>query len=76
MSEEPQPLTLSEVKILFSDELSKRENRLRCVDCGHFQPVPEVEEVPEAPASNQQKIQKMKWKVQKVQLVILAVQIK
>ena len=51
MSEEPQPLTLSEVKILFSDELSRRENRLRCVECGHFQPVPEVEEVPEAPAS-------------------------
>ncbi|OIR20385.1 MAG: hypothetical protein BEU04_00875 [Marine Group III euryarchaeote CG-Bathy1] len=50
MSEEPQPLTLSEVKILFSEELSRRENRLRCIECGHFQPVPEVEETPETPA--------------------------
>lgn len=50
MSEEPQPLTLSEVKILFSEELSRRENRLRCIECGHFQPVPEVEEAP-APES-------------------------
>ena len=51
MSEEPQPLSLSEVKVLFSDELSRRENRLRCIDCGHFQAVPEVEEVPTAPVS-------------------------
>lgn len=52
MSEEPQPLSLSEVKILFSDELSRRENRLRCIDCGHFQPVPEIEEAPETPVSD------------------------
>ena len=51
MSEEPQPLSLSEVKILFSNELSRRENRLRCIDCGHFQAVPDVEEIPATPVS-------------------------
>lgn len=48
---QPEPVTLGEVKELLEQELSIRENRLRCVDCGHFQPVPEVESEPEPKAS-------------------------
>ncbi|MDG1545336.1 MAG: hypothetical protein P8R32_03685, partial [Candidatus Poseidoniia archaeon] len=34
---------LGVAKELLEKELSVRENRLRCVDCGNFQAVPEVE---------------------------------
>ena len=44
---QPKPVTLGDVKELLEKELSVRENKLRCVDCGHFQPVPDVEPEPE-----------------------------
>ena len=44
---QPKPVTLGEVKELLEKELSVRENKLRCIDCGHFQPVPDVEPEPE-----------------------------
>ena len=40
---QPEPVPLGVVKKLLEKELSVRENRLRCIDCGHFQPVPDVE---------------------------------
>lgn len=43
LESEPKPVSLGAVKDLLEKELSVRENRLRCIDCGHFQPVPEVE---------------------------------
>ena len=46
LESEPKPVSLGAVKDLLEKELSVRENRLRCVDCGHFQPVPEVEPEP------------------------------
>ena len=50
--DEPQPVPLGVVKELLEAELGVRENRLRCVDCGHFQPVPdkELEPAPEPEA--------------------------
>ena len=45
--DEPQPVPLGVVKELLEAELAIRENRLRCVDCGHFQPVPDEELEPE-----------------------------
>ena len=42
----PEPLPLSSVKELLEKQLDVRENRLRCVECGNFQSVPE--EVPES----------------------------
>ena len=44
---QPEPVPLGVVKKLLEKELSVRENRLRCIDCGHFQPVPDVEPVVE-----------------------------
>ncbi len=44
---QPEPVTLGDVKELLEKELSVRENKLRCIDCGHFQPVPDVEPEPE-----------------------------
>ena len=46
LESEPKPVSLGAVKDLLEKELSVRENRLRCIDCGHFQPVPEVEPEP------------------------------
>ena len=50
LESEPKPVSLGAVKDLLEKELSVRENRLRCIDCGHFQPVPEVEPEPAAKA--------------------------
>ena len=47
LESQPEPIPLGDVKELLEKELSIRENRLRCVDCGHFQPVPDVEPEPE-----------------------------
>ena len=44
LESQPEPVTLGDVKELLEKELSIRENRLRCIDCGHFQPVPDIEE--------------------------------
>ena len=49
----PEPVTLGDVKELLEKELSIRENRLRCVDCGHFHPVPDVEPEPEVSESSE-----------------------
>ena len=43
LESQPEPVTLGDVKELLEKELSIRENRLRCIDCGHFQPVPDIE---------------------------------
>ena len=40
---QPEPVPLGVAKELLEKELSVRENRLRCVDCGNFQAVPDVE---------------------------------
>ena len=40
---QPEPVPLGVAKELLEKELSARENRLRCVDCGNFQAVPDVE---------------------------------
>ncbi|MEC8875243.1 MAG: hypothetical protein VYE50_01555 [Candidatus Thermoplasmatota archaeon] len=45
---QPEPVPLGVVNKMLEKELSIRENRLRCVECGHFQPVPEVEPEPVA----------------------------
>jgi DNA-directed RNA polymerase subunit F len=45
---QPEPVPLGVVNKLLEKELGIRENRLRCIDCGHFQPVPEVEPEPVA----------------------------
>ena len=42
----PKPVPLGSVKDLLEKELSVRENRLRCIDCGNFQAVPDVEPEP------------------------------
>ena len=47
VEKQPEPVPLGVAKELLEKELSIRENRLRCVDCGHFQAVPEVEPEPE-----------------------------
>ena len=43
VEKQPEPIPLGIAKELLERELSVRENRLRCVDCGHFQAVPETE---------------------------------
>ena len=43
VEKQPEPIPLGIAKKLLERELSVRENRLRCVDCGHFQAVPEAE---------------------------------
>ena len=45
---QPEPVPLGVVNKMLEKELSIRENRLRCVECGHFQSVPEVEPEPVA----------------------------
>ena len=40
---QPEPIPLGIVNKMLEKELSVRENRLRCSECGHFQPVPDVE---------------------------------
>jgi len=52
LESQPEPVPLGDVKELLEKELSIRENRLRCIDCGHFQPVPDVEPVPEVAESS------------------------
>ena len=47
LESQPEPVPLGDVKELLEKELSIRENRLRCIDCGNFQPVPDVEPEPE-----------------------------
>jgi DNA-directed RNA polymerase subunit F len=46
LESQPEPVTLGDVKELLEKELSVRENKLRCIDCGHFQPVPDIEPEP------------------------------
>ena len=46
LESQPEPVTLGDVKELLEKELSIRENKLRCIDCGHFQPVPDIEPEP------------------------------
>ena len=46
LESQPEPVTLGDVKELLEKELSIRENSLRCIDCGHFQPVPDIEPEP------------------------------
>ena len=36
VEKQPEPVPLGVAKELLEKELSVRENRLRCVDCGHF----------------------------------------
>ena len=43
VEKKPEPIPLGVAKELLEKELSSRENRLRCVDCGSFQAVPDVE---------------------------------
>ena len=52
VEKQPEPVPLGVAKELLEKELSIRENRLRCVDCGHFQAVPDVE--PEAEKSEEE----------------------
>ena len=40
---QPNPVPLGDVKELLEKELSIRENKLRCIECGNFQAVPEIE---------------------------------
>jgi len=47
VEKQPEPVPLCVAKELLEKELSIRENRLRCVDCGNFQAVPDVEPVKE-----------------------------
>ncbi len=54
LESQPEPVPLGDVKELLEKELSIRENRLRCIDCGHFQPVPDVEPVPEVAESSEE----------------------
>jgi len=46
--DEPQPVPLGIVKDLLEAELGVRENKHRCRDCGHFQPLPKESEDSEA----------------------------
>ena len=43
--DEPQPVPLGIVKELLEAEIGARENKNRCRDCGHIQPLPEEPEV-------------------------------
>ena len=43
---QPEPVPLGVVNKLLEKELGIRENRLRCIECGHFQPVPDAEPEP------------------------------
>ena len=47
LNSEPEPVPLGVVNNLLEKELRVRENRLRCVECGHFQPVPDAEPEPQ-----------------------------
>ena len=49
VEKQPEPVPLGVAKELLEKELSVRENRLRCIDCCHFQAVPDV--VPETEKS-------------------------
>ena len=66
---QPEPIPLGDVKELLEKELSIRENRLRCIECGNFQAVPEIEPVVENLLKTTTKNLKRQW----VQLVILVV---
>ena len=43
VEKKPEPVPLGVAKELLEKELSIRENRLRCIDCGSFQAVPDAE---------------------------------
>jgi hypothetical protein len=49
---QPEPVPLGDVKVLLEKELSIRENRLRCIECGNFQAVPDIEPVVEKPSED------------------------
>ncbi len=59
MNDEARPVPMGVVREQLEAALGERENRLRCADCGHFQPVPEqsspsedfeLDEEPSAPS--------------------------
>ena len=43
VEKQPEPVPLGVAKELLEKELGIRENRLRCIDCGSFQAVPDAE---------------------------------
>ena len=43
VEKQPEPVPLGVAKVLLEKELGIRENRLRCIDCGSFQAVPDAE---------------------------------
>ena len=43
VEKQPEPVPLGVAKELLEKELSVREHRLRCIDCGSFQAVPDSE---------------------------------
>ena len=43
IEKQPEPVPLGVAKELLEKELGTRENRLRCIDCGSFQAVPDAE---------------------------------
>ena len=43
VEKQPEPVPLGVAKELLEKELGIRENRLRCIDCGSFQAVPDTE---------------------------------
>lgn len=49
---QPKPVPLGDVKELLEKELSVRENKLRCVECGNFQAVPDIDSVAEKPSED------------------------
>jgi len=65
---QPEPVPLGVVNKLLEKELSVRENRLRCIECGHFQPVPDAE-----PEPSRRSRKRVRSRLQWVPLVTVAV---